>query len=475
MNDLLEIGQQGLSAHRQGLSTVSNNIANAANPQHSRERVELKSIERQGNGNARIGGGVEVKSVIRIHDSFVQDQIVEEAKHLGGLRIKSESLARVESLFHPGNGDIGESLNTFFESIRDLSSNPEQLTTRNAVKETGLNLTKGMRKLNEDLTTFKREMDQRLEGVAADVSQTAAEIAHLNHSIVIDQQMGNSPNELLDRRDFLLRQLSEKVEFQSVLDGQGNINVVLGGAGHLVFGDEASSLVVTPTGQRSGRAVGNADVFLKDKTGMKLATPSITEGEMGALIQVRDKVLDTALDRLDVLAFNLTQRFNETHREGVGRDGIGGRSFFNDLEGPMGAAGLVDLSSDVSASPEHIAAGYSGAPGDNSLALNMLEIQNQRSLPDLSNPQVDTGSRYTLSESIHSFMGDIGLQARNHDQTLSQQRAIVDQLENYRQSISGVSLDEEAIRMIQFQTAFNAAAKTIKLGDELLETILSLK
>lgn len=474
-NDLLEIGRQGLNTHRQALSTTSNNIANASNPNHSRQRVVLEAGERELSGSRRIGGGVEVSKIIRVHDHFIGDQIVGEAKNLGSLRIKSDTLGRMESFLHPNEGNIGESLNKFFGDIRELSVNPHLATTSEMVKESGAALSAQFRGMSDSLHGLQRELDTRMENTAQEVNAMAQDLATLNERIVRAGHLRQEPLEMLDRRDALLKQLSEKVGFDAAEDHQGNINIILGGAGVLVHGSHANTLIASPTEARQGKAVGANDLFLKDHTGAHLATHAITDGELSAMVHMRDKVIDPTLDRLDHIAFELSRNVNDIHKQGVGRDGVGGRAFFKEMENVKGAASQMALSPEIEMNHESIAAGYSASPGDNRIAVELSRMQTQSLLPDFNSMGPNPELRHTFNESINAFVGDIGIETQSHERNLSEQKAMMEQLENYRQSISGVSMDEEAIHMIQFQTAFNAAAKTVKLGDELLQTILSLK
>lgn len=474
-NNILEIGRQGLGTHRQALATTAGNIANASNPNHSRQRAVLEASEQQLSGGNRIGGGVEVSKIIRVHDHFIGDQIVGEAKNLGSLRIKSDMLKRVESSLHPDAGDIGESLNKFFGDIRELSVNPHVAAARSMVKESGAALSAKFRYVSDALHGLKRELDTRMENTVQEVNSMAKELATLNERIVQAGHLRQEPLEMLDRRDALLRQLSEKVGFDAAEDHQGNINIILGGAGVLVQGSNANTLIATPTEARQGKTVGANDLFLKDHTGERLATHAITEGELSAMVHIRDKIIDPGLDRLDQIAFELSRNVNDIHKQGVGRDGVGGRAFFKEMENGKGAASQMALSAEIEMNHDSMAAGYSASPGDNRIASALAGIQMQSILPDFNSMSLSSEPRHTFNESINAFIGDIGIQTQSHDRNLAEQKAIMEQLENYRQSISGVSLDEEAIHMIQFQTAFNAAAKTVKLGDELLQTILSLK
>jgi flagellar hook-associated protein 1 len=246
--------------------------------------------------------------------------------------------------------------------------------------------------------------------------------------------------------------------------------------GDLVNGNEAYDLVAARTPANGEKGNNSIDIFRKDSMGMHRVTPHFKEGEVAGVLHIRDEVVNPTIARLDHAAYQLASVVNSVHRDGLGLDGHGERDLFKSVENIEGASRNFDLSDDVKHNFEAIAtARDSNSPGDNRIALAIADLQNKALMPTDGFLGEGKENRHTLNESLNSLMGGIGTQTAKEDQLFRHQQGVVNQLDNYRQQISGVSLEEEAMNMLQFQAAFNAAAKTVRVGDEILQTILNLK
>jgi flagellar hook-associated protein 1 len=477
VNDILELGRQGLNANRQALQTTSNNVANANTPGYTRRKAMMETPNTALAQSSMMGAGVEVKKVIRVHDDFVQKQIVDESQALGGLRSKSESLHRLENVVAKDADHLSSLVNKFFNDYRELSANPETGSLRDIVGASAESLGSGMRRMNDSLDSMKVELDLKISNTVEQVNSLTSELAGLNNSITSAEARGDIPNDLYDKRDAALRQLSQKMDVQVSTNENGQVNVVAAGT-VLVQGSTSLDLTVTRTPESGTKGAGQLDIFIKHPISGgadRPITAVIRDGELGGMLHVRDKVVDQAQRDLDKVAFRISKSVNDIHKQGVGRDGIGERELFNDLgTEERGAAFRFGISDQIKSNREAIAVGLSAdAIGDNQIALNIANLQNLKEFA----PTEEDGVKETrtFNESIHALVGRIGVETQNQDSFYQHQQAVVDQLENYRQSVSGVSLEEEAINMIQYQAVFNASAKAMKVGQELFETILSLK
>jgi flagellar hook-associated protein 1 FlgK len=220
------------------------------------------------------------------------------------------------------------------------------------------------------------------------------------------------------------------------------------------------------------------DVLVQEGKNTRTVTRGVAAGEVGGLIQIRDTVIKPALEELNKIAHAFAQAVNQVHREGISTDGGSGRDLFEVPEDGKGAAQGLYLNREVDG-VDKIAVGYSlELPGDNRVALKMSEIQKALIVPAKGysqNGEEITQAGLTLNDALTNWSGNIASVAQKENQLYSHQKSILEQLDNYHQTISGVNLEEEAIQMMQYQSVFNASAKVMKVGDELLQTILSLK
>ena len=171
--------------------------------------------------------------------------------------------------------------------------------------------------------------------------------------------------------------------------------------------------------------------------------------------------------RMDELAFEFARRINEVHREGFGLDGGTGRDFFKQPRTLRGAAESLEISEDVKRDVSAIATALvAGAPGDNRLVQRISALQFERTMGN---------GRSTFDDYFNGTVADLATVHQKNKLSFAHQKSIMGQLEKFRESISGVSIDEETTNLIQFQHAFDAAAKVIKVADEILDTVLSIR
>ncbi|MEZ4751530.1 MAG: flagellar hook-associated protein FlgK [Bdellovibrionota bacterium] len=309
IDNILEIGRSGLMAQQEAMQTTSNNISNVNTKNYSRQRAELNARGTNTNFGWRTsGGGVDVGRTIRIHDQFIQRQMLEESKSFGSLKARAESLERIEGIAHHGLTDLGERANEFFSSFRELSLNPELPALRVAVKESAINLTDGFRKTADSLENLRNETDLRIAATVDEVNLKAQELAELNRRITGVPANQEPPHELMDRRDGVVAELSKMLGVSVSYDERNTMNIVIPGVGILVHGAEFNELSTSRTPGRNAEQGGNIDLFLKTSGGFQYATRGIPEGELGGLLKVRDETIGTTLQSLDRVAHSFMKK-----------------------------------------------------------------------------------------------------------------------------------------------------------------------
>ncbi len=478
ISEILDIGKSGMAANRQAMNTASNNIANANTPGYSRQRAVFTPTEQTFINGVRIGRGVQVKEALRIHDVFVEKQLIEEGKSFGSAKARSEVLKRVEGSLATDSNRVTDLMNNFFNDVRELSVNPEQVALRSSVLMSAKNAAGGFRELGDSLRGIRENLDTQIEVDVVQVNSLAKELAGLNVNIASAAARGvEAPHELEDRRQQVMQELSEKMGVDSTTDQFGRKVVQIGGIGVLVNGDQVNELITMRTPPSEGKAAGSVDIFIKDGNGLSKVTSRIDQGSIGGSIHVRDNLITKSLGDLDRSAFQFASRVNEIHREGVGADGQTGRNLLTQPDGEHDASQFLKLSADLEGNPDGLALGYTpNAPSDNRVALELTKLQEEKIVPSRRQGEgtLSQGGGQTLNESLTTLVGEIGLQTRNEEQAFQRQDSIMKQLNNYRESVSGVNLEEEAMNLMQYQTVYNASAKAMKVGAELFDTLLHI-
>lgn len=453
------------------LSTAGHNIANKSTEGYSRQRVEMLTNEPVGEGKLRIGMGARAGLVTRTNNPYLERQLEREGTSLGYLDSRSELLGRVEEVYNEQvNKGLNHSLGQFFNSFRELSNNPESLATRTQVKESALGVANDFKKVHEQLTQIQADGDFRVTTKIAEVNQLTREIANINEKIQSVELGGVPANDERDRREVLLKQLGEKINIryaESKKDGQ--LTITAGSTAVLVSGQSQRDLIALASPERDGKGEGAVDIFYKsteNSTPVRV-TEQLNGGEIGGILDVRDKVVGSLKEGVDEVAYQLATEVNRTHVQGFDRSGRTGNLLFEQPADTHEAALRMQVSRGVLSDVGRIAAAAEpGAAGDNRIA-NILS--------GLEYKQVMDGGTSTFNDFYASMVGKVGIEAQRANSAHESQKDVVGQLKNLRESISGVSLDEETTKMIEFQKAFDASARLIKTADEMLDTVLRLK
>lgn len=457
-------------AAKTAIATSGHNISNANTEGYTRQRVQQGTdVPRPGPGsNAIIGTGVHVKRVERINDDYIEKQLRNSGKEMAHLEEKELVLKQTEDIFNEMGGEgLNRLMARFFNEFRKLANDPNSEAVRQSVREASQAMVNDVKRLRKEIDEVRRHIDNKLEGNAAEINAAAREIRDLNVKIKTMELGGAVANDLRDKRDTALKKLGSYMDLNMYTDKDGNYMVDIKGMGPLVAGSEVESFSVYRSPADENGKVENALDVKTSASASSVVTHRISGGKMGALLEVRDKTLSEIQDKLDDLAYNLTNAVNQVHEQGFTRDGATGVSFFKRLATKERAAEYLDLSDDIKFNINNIAAaGQPDAPGDNRAAIALSGLQGLR---------IMSGGQSTVDDFYNSIVSEVGVNSARTRSTLNQQRDIQTQLTKVRDQISGVSIDEETANLLQYQHAFDASAKVIQVADEMLRTVLELK
>ncbi len=467
---MMDVGRRSLANSQTALQTTAHNVANKSTEGYSRQRVDLVTNEPIGEGKIRIGMGARAGLVTRTNNEYLEKQIEREGNQLGFFNSRADMLGRVEQVYNEQtNEGLNHSIGKFFNSFRELSNNPESLATRTQVKESAAHLARDFQHVNGQLREIQNDADFRIATKIEEINQLTNEIANLNQKVQSVEVTGSPANDERDRRDLLVKQLSEKVNIRYGESKDGQLTITAGNTAVLVSGYSHRDLVAQSTPGSDGKGEGNYEIFYKstDHSTPVNVTKQLRGGEIGGLLQVRDEVINQFSQSMDEVAFAIAQDVNMAHSQGFDRYGRTGVLLFNAPESLNGAASQFSVNQAVLEDVGAIAAaGEPGKPGDNRIANILSSLQYKRAMGDGSS---------TYDDYYNSMVGRIGIESQRANSAQQSQGEIVGQLKNIRESISGVSLDEETTKMIEFQKSFDASARLVRTADEMMDTILALK
>jgi flagellar hook-associated protein 1 len=455
----------GLGVYRAQVATASHNIANANTPGYSRQdavATETAPAEEVGT-NGYIGRGVSLQGVVQNRDPFVEGQINTALNYSSASSAQSDALATITALDPQGEGSVTSALGAFYSALRDLNQNPGDQGLRRAVVESAKTLARSFNTTVNSISNARTGIDQKVGAVVDKVNGLLASVADLNRRIALAINSGRTPNDLLDIRQNSLDELAKMVGARPVPDSHGSVNVVLPGGTCLVSGVVASKLSVQADTSNNN----HVDVMFAPQNGGAPVVLKQAElgGEVGGLISARDNTLGAAESALDSLAYDLSAAINWQHRQGYALDGTDGHDLFVVLSGPTAAARNLAVDPLVDANPSLIAAaGASDGNTGDSTNLQLLIATERQALSNGLNPQ----------ESFAKLTSDFGIAVSAVKDNAAFDRNLLNDLTMARESASGVSVDDELIKLTQAQTAYSALSKVITATNSMLDALLEI-
>lgn len=453
---LLDIGRGALLSHQKAISTTGHNIANVNTPGYSRQRVNLATNPGLASASGQMGAGVRVSDIQRIYDQFLGSQINTESYNQGKWEAQKNSLERVEIIFDESTGfGLNQAMGDFFNAWQDQANNPEGHTQRQVLVAKSEIMAETFNKVSSDLNQFQNDLDKSIKGAVSQINTIAGEIADLNVKISDIEKSGQNANDLRDRRDLYLKELSSMINISSFENNDGQVTVLVGSGNSLVQPPYALSLSTVTN------ASGHEDVLWVDRDGNTVdITNDISGGKLKGWIETRDVTIENYKTSLDNLASSMITEVNGLHTAGFDLNSAAGVNFFTGS-----SASDISLNPAIAGNVNLVAASGTGAPGDNSNAIAIANLQNSLLM--------STGTA-TYDDFYNSLVSDVGIAVQSAQMNYDHQSAMLSSLDNYRESISGVSLDEEMVNLVKFQHAYDAAAKLVSAVDEMLNTVMNM-
>jgi flagellar hook-associated protein 1 FlgK len=540
VSPLMDMGRQGVNAARAGLDLVSRNVANASNPDYSRQEIFFQSP---------VQGGVRTWTVRSQVDAFIEARLTQENQTQGRLETERRLVGEASAVFGTTDTGVEPAVAQFFAAVSAVASSPDSSVTRSTLLFQADSMVTEFQREAGALRDLAGQVGKELDSAVTQVNQIAANIAKLNQAIGTSDAADGTTGQLRDQRTSLVKQLAGLMNINTFEDGNGNTTVFVAGGTPLVEGTNNYTLTTS------------AATGYQPYAGIAVITPSgnqvditrgVTDGQLGGLLRARDQVLQGATADLDRTAGALVLNFNRVHAQGYGLDGSTGNDFFAPLTasatGKGSNTGGVDVAAtitDMSAvtlddyqvvftSPtqfdiQNVTQGTTvstgnaytsgmtvdvagvrltlsdgvGAPktGDSFLvsttrdqALNITRVlagadqvaaaqtaagvpgdnRNALALSALETAKVMDGGTLSVGDKVAQIASSVGLEQQSVEQAYTAQGLVMEGLNARRAEVSSVSLDEEATKLIQFQHAYDASAKLIKVADELLQTIINM-
>lgn len=414
----LNTAKSGMNVSQVAIQTTSHNISNINTPGYSRQRVNQSASspysmpgKNSNFGAGQIGTGAQIDDVTRIRNSFYDYQYRSESHQYGSTSVKYEYFKNIEGIFNePSDTAISSSLNSFFNSWSELSKDPQSSGVKSVVIENGKYLSNSINSAFKRLESLEEGLDKQSEYIMDEVNSMLSQLDKLEKNIKIIQGSGKSPNDFLDKRDQLLDNLSFKL----------NIN----------------DKDVKATLKKAYDANGKVTLDDLTKSGVKIS------GELEGTLSMK-KEINKYKDGLKQLANTITSNVNKA----------AGQDIFKAKDGE-----LISINPEMLQEPEKI-----NVTAD--IALKVYELKSEKVNIN--------GKDMTINTFYNSMIQDLGQSSAAVIRDESNQSKLLENIDSSRSSVSGVSLDEEMISLVQLQHTYSANAKVMSTIDSLLDVVVN--
>lgn len=451
----IHLALQAVLAHAQTIEVIEHNVANANTPGYRRQSAMLSAAVPtpmyamdHGFGAGQLGSGVIVERIQRFNLDFFDGRYRTVTAESSNWEVQSGILTQIEATLAEVSSDgLLAKLDRFWTAWQNLSADPSNPSLRSNVLEEASFLVGAFNRRADQLNQIRSDQNLAIASRVSEVNGIARQIAGLNKEITRVLSVGEQPNDLLDKRDLLLDRLSALTGGASTLQENGSVIVSVGG--HvLVTGNDAVEIKteLEPVSRQYKIVWADGQSF------------KATSGELKGLLNVRDELIPRLQQGLDEMAATLAERVNAVHASGYGMDNSTGLNFFT-------GTGALDMRLNVELTATNLAvASNPDEPGNGLVAAQLAELQGEAMM---------AGGTQTLAAFYNNQVTQLGFWVQNAKDRSYHNGLVAQALSEQRESVAGVSLDEEAANLVKAQRAYQAAARVMTVYDELLDLIIN--
>jgi flagellar hook-associated protein 1 FlgK len=458
MFNMMTIGKKAVTAAEKQLEVTSHNISNVDTPGYSRQRLLQEASMHIKDNNHNYGTGVDMIRIERMRDMQLDVEYRRFNGDSGYWGSMSYNLTQLEkSILETSEFGINAYINVFFDKWESLSDNPYSTIHRMDVVDATRNLIYGFQDQYKHIENKIDDVKTQLKQAADRINQIGEDLSKLLNHISLDTHENRPANDLLDKFDLLLDELSYYGDVKVEHRANGTTSIYLG-TDELCRNDHFNKLIV----EDRVHSMSGEPIFHIGWQSLGTQIAGLHTGSINALMDLKDVVLPGYLKALDEMAVTLVQQVNAIHVQGknIIDPAHGGCDFFN--PNCTGVRSLA-LSNEVLVDPDFIATSLTGASGDNQIALMIT---------DLRLAQVFKGM--TLTENFAEYIYNIASDIRMSNQSSERSDMLTAQSDKFRESVKGVSINEETANLVRYQRTYQAASKIISIADDVLKTIIGL-
>ena len=468
--DTLSLAARAMQAQQTGVTVSGQNLANANNPAYARQRVNFQTTDAVAAGGVVLGTGVQVAGIQQLRDTLLDGQIRDEGSvggfwtatqsaledtqtQLGELLNGSATSADAASGSSGSSQGLSTQLNNLFSAFQAVATDPSSLSQRQVLVNQAQTLAGSFNQISGQLTTVSSNLNASVSTDVDSANKLLTDIAGLNADIArTETATGGTANDLRDLRQQKLESLAQLVNVQTSTGTAGTLTVTIGGVA-MVTGAKISDTLQTfdPGGGQ-----------LQVRAATAGTTLSLTGGSIAGAIQTRDGALANLRNGLDTLAGQIITQVNSVYSSGYDLNGNTGAGFFTGT----GAAN-IGINASLLTDPSQVqAAGAPGVAGNNTVALSLARLAQQ--------PMAALGNQ-SFGDAYGGLVTDLGNALASANDQVANHDSVNSMLTQQRDSISGVSMEEELTNLMTFQKAYQASAQIVSTVNLMLQTLVNMK
>ncbi|HBK2307162.1 TPA: flagellar hook-associated protein FlgK [Escherichia coli] len=455
--DMINIGYSGASTAQVELNVTAQNTANAMTTGYTRQVAEISTIGASGGSPNSAGNGVQVDNIRRVSNQYQVNQVWYAASDYGYYSTQQGYLSQLEAVLSDDNSSLSGGFDNFFAALNEATTSPDDSALREQVISEAGALSLRIDNTLDYVDSQSTEIISQQQAMVSQINTLTSGIASYNQQIAQAEANGDNASALYDARDQMVEELSGMMDVQVNIDDQGNYNVTLKNGQPLVSGQQSSTIALETN------ADGTSTMSLTF-AGTTSTMTTDTGGSLGALFDYQNDVLTPLTDTINSMASQFADAVNNQLAQGYDLNGNPGEPLF--IYDASNADGPLTVNPNITA--DELA--FSSSPDESGNSDNLQALINISTEPlEIAN----LGS-VTVGQACSSIISNIGIYSQQNQTEVDAASNVYSAAQNQQSSVSGVSMDEEAVNLITYQQIYEANLKVISAGAEIFDSVLEM-
>lgn len=455
--DMINIGYSGANTAQVELNVTAQNTANAMTDGYTRQVAVISSMGASSGSANSAGNGVQVDSIRRVSNQYQVNQVWYAASDYGYYSTQQQYLTQLESVLSDENSSLSGGFNNFFAALNEATTSPDDSALREQVISESGALALRIDNTLDYIDSQSSEIASQEQAMIQQVNTLTSGIANYNAQIAEAEANGNNASALYDARDQMVEQLSGIMDVQVNIDDEGNYDVTLQNGQPLVSGQESSTI------EMETNADGTHSMSLTF-AGTTSTMTADTGGSLGALFDYQNQVLTPISDTISSMAEQFADAVNTQLAQGYDLNGNPGEPLF--IYDETSGNGPLEVNPDITA--DELA--FSSSPDETGNSDNLQALINISTEP----MDIDNLGSVTVGEACSSIISNVGIYSQQNQTEAEAASNVYSEAQNQQSSVSGVSMDEEAVNLITYQQIYQANLKVISTGAEIFDSVLEM-